>query len=443
MPLIVLIDDLSTNRAIFGQLAQNLADDIEILTFASAREALNVLRDTMPDLVITDYNMPEMNGAEFIERFRLLPNCADIPVIVITIHGERDWKLAALAAGATDFLSSPVDHLEFATRARNLLQLRRHQLLLEKRLGHLTSRLASSRVSQAHSTQEANRQLEQIINALPVMMSAVDAQGQIIFCNAAHAEFYGVKAQLQTRSARHQRPEMPETELSSHDRVILQSGIVPPPFMQNLKDKSGEVHAYAMHKALLTDRQGRARAVLSSAVRPSPIHIQDQDESAAAVIRHMPLQAQFRQQLQDMMTVERREGQRAALHLVQLTGATDTSATTTPLTINNLIRLTARHISLMLRESDILSQWDETTFAILQRHATGPQDALKFAQRLQLIVQHCSSLIDNNMAGGCAIGIAFAQSGLQNLIQDAQQALKTARAGVSLPKARQTGRPLK
>ena len=99
MPLIALIDDRQTNRTIFTQLARELAEDIDILTFASAEEALETLRFRMPDLVITDYNMPGMNGAEFVERFRLVPNYADIPVIVITIHDERRWRLAALAAG--------------------------------------------------------------------------------------------------------------------------------------------------------------------------------------------------------------------------------------------------------------------------------------------------------------------------------------------------------
>ncbi len=69
--------------------------------------------------------MPEMDGATFVEHFRALPGCADIPVIVVTAYEDREYRYRALEAGATDFLLSPVDHHEFVTRARNLLNLRR------------------------------------------------------------------------------------------------------------------------------------------------------------------------------------------------------------------------------------------------------------------------------------------------------------------------------
>ena len=90
------------------------------------------MRDNTPDLVVTDYKMPQMDGGEFIRRFRELPGAAEVPVIVITIYEERSFRLRALEAGATDFLQSPVDHNEFVTRARNLLKLRKQQLLLER-----------------------------------------------------------------------------------------------------------------------------------------------------------------------------------------------------------------------------------------------------------------------------------------------------------------------
>jgi len=197
MPLVALIDDRQTNRTIFSQLARGLRENIEIIAFSSAREALDILSFRMPDLVITDYNMPEMNGAEFVERFRLIPNYADIPVIVITIHDERRWRLAALAAGATDFLNAPVDHLEFVTRARNLLHMRRNQLLLEQRIGHLQNQIASLRVSKAYAKQDASRQIRQLANAMPLMIHATNDKGQILFCNEAYSLFQAEKQRAQ------------------------------------------------------------------------------------------------------------------------------------------------------------------------------------------------------------------------------------------------------
>ena len=67
--------------------------------------------------------MPKLDGAEFVRQFRKLPLCFDVPVVVVTVYEDRDFRYQALEAGATDFLISPVDHHEFRTRVRNLLTL--------------------------------------------------------------------------------------------------------------------------------------------------------------------------------------------------------------------------------------------------------------------------------------------------------------------------------
>ena len=121
MPLIVILDDQVTNRQIFSRLAASVEEGVAVRAFGEPQAALDWVRDNTPDLVVTDYKMPQMDGAEFIRRFRELPAAAEVPVIVITIYEERSFRLRALEAGATYFLQSPVDHHEFVSRARNLL----------------------------------------------------------------------------------------------------------------------------------------------------------------------------------------------------------------------------------------------------------------------------------------------------------------------------------
>ena len=130
MPLIVILDDRATNRKIFSKLAASIESGVTVRSFGDPPELLAWLEHNTPDLIVTDFKMPTMDGAEFIRRFRAQPNSGEIPVIVITIYEEREFRLRALEAGATDFLNSPVDHQEFVTRARNLLKLRKQQIQL-------------------------------------------------------------------------------------------------------------------------------------------------------------------------------------------------------------------------------------------------------------------------------------------------------------------------
>lgn len=107
MALICILDDRVTNRNIFAKLAATIEPDVVVRTFGNPVEALDWLKDNTPDLVVTDYKMPDLDGAEFTRKFRKLENCEDVPVVVLTVYEERSFRLGALEAGATDFLQSP------------------------------------------------------------------------------------------------------------------------------------------------------------------------------------------------------------------------------------------------------------------------------------------------------------------------------------------------
>src|SRR5919106_438131 len=144
MPNVVVIDDRVTNRNILTRLAASVEEGVQVKAFASPQAALEWLARAAPDLIITDYKMPGMDGADFIRAFRALPGARDVPVVVVTVYEDRTYCYQALEAGATDFLLSPVDHLEFRARARNLLTLRKQQKLLEQRAQDLSRELATN-----------------------------------------------------------------------------------------------------------------------------------------------------------------------------------------------------------------------------------------------------------------------------------------------------------
>ncbi len=120
---IVILDDRATNRAIYTQLARSLGQNVSVSAFGDAAEALEWLKTHSADLIVTDYEMPRIDGDEFITRFRAQPGSSRVPIMMVTVCGQRQKKLRALESGATDFLRAPVDHFEFIARARNLLKL--------------------------------------------------------------------------------------------------------------------------------------------------------------------------------------------------------------------------------------------------------------------------------------------------------------------------------
>ncbi|MFC7609679.1 response regulator [Teichococcus aestuarii] len=194
MATILILDDRTTNRDIFARLAVSLDKDVRVEAFGDPRRALDWLRDNSADLVVTDFRMPEMDGAEFTRQLRSLgpgSGAADVPVIVITAYNDRAYRLRALEAGATDFLLSPVDHYEFMTRARNLLRMRWQQQIIQRRAASLEQELEDSARSQEELLRHSRRALAQVIDTVPAMISAADRQGRCVFVNARQARFSG------------------------------------------------------------------------------------------------------------------------------------------------------------------------------------------------------------------------------------------------------------
>lgn len=148
MTTIVIIDDQLTSRQVLKQLAASIDGGINVVDFANPVEALEWCNDNSPDLILVDYKMPEMNGVEFIKGFRHDAASSHIPVIMVTSIEDKNVRYEALEAGATDFLTKPVDHHECRARCRNMLtQYNQYKIIsdrshwLERRVAEATSEI--------------------------------------------------------------------------------------------------------------------------------------------------------------------------------------------------------------------------------------------------------------------------------------------------------------
>ena len=128
----LVIDDNPTNLMLLQHRLVKL-DNCQVVTMDSAVAALEWCEHNVPDLILTDYMMPEMDGLEFIQRLRLKEEMREVPVVVVTTADVKEIRQQALELGAIDFLTKPVDGHELMARARNLLALRKSQLTLHDR----------------------------------------------------------------------------------------------------------------------------------------------------------------------------------------------------------------------------------------------------------------------------------------------------------------------
>ena len=136
MHKVLIIDDSDINLTLIRALVMKL-EECDPQLFSEPEVGLAWCKDNLPDLVIVDYMMPVMDGLQFISAFRLIPGRAEIPVLMITANDQKDIRYDALRGGANDFLTKPIDRIEFSARVKNMLTLRDGQKYLEDRAAFL------------------------------------------------------------------------------------------------------------------------------------------------------------------------------------------------------------------------------------------------------------------------------------------------------------------
>src|SRR5712691_1152291 len=346
MPLIVILDDQVTNRKIFSRLAASVEEGVAVRAFGEPQAALDWVRDNTPDLVVTDYKMPQMDGAEFIRRFRELPAAAEVPVIVITIYEERSVRLRALEAGATDFLQSPVDHHEFVTRARNLLKLRKQQLLLERKLEH-------SERSREEALRDSSERLAQVIDTVPAMESATSGEQR--------------------------------NRYRALDRKVFETNAALPSYEEEINDRAGAKRVFLTTKSPLRDRSNTVVAVLTTSI---DITDRKRAESHLLYMAHhdaltdLPNRTLLRSRLNRGIARARRGDSAFALHVVDLDGFKAVNDVLGHSAGDKFLKLVSQRLRAVVNERDTVARLGGDEFAILQTRVTGTQDAADLAMRI-------------------------------------------------------------
>jgi two-component system cell cycle sensor histidine kinase/response regulator CckA len=119
---ILIVDDEPYNRRSLETMLT--PEGFQVLMASSGEEALAMVAEQLPDLILLDFMMPGIDGCQVATRIRSQPTTKNIPIIMITALDDRDAQMRGLSAGAEEFLTHPVDRRQLCMRVRNLLRLK-------------------------------------------------------------------------------------------------------------------------------------------------------------------------------------------------------------------------------------------------------------------------------------------------------------------------------
>ncbi len=133
-PLVLIVDDNPTN---IDLLVSTLKNDCRLSVAKNGPKALDYAERYLPDLILLDIMMPEMNGYEVCTRLKATSQTKDIPVIFITAMSETEHKTRGFEVGAVDYITKPFHAAEVKARVRTHLSLkkaRQHEIYIASKI---------------------------------------------------------------------------------------------------------------------------------------------------------------------------------------------------------------------------------------------------------------------------------------------------------------------
>ena len=405
---VVIIDDRPTNLRIYAQFVKLMGDGYQVNCFENPVRALEFLDQEQADLLIVDYRMPEMTGAEFIRRVRAMPAGGEVPAIVITAHQDRECRIAALDAGATDFLQSPVSQAEFKERSLHLLEQRKRKKELAARADSM-GRSAPREIGD-RSTESAKSMLEQIIDTIPIMINAIDKDGKCLFLNAYQAAMYD---KLPNELVGRDVYSMTTTKLAERERrrdsIVLKTG-EPLPHYEERVSKDGLDFIFHCNKNPLKNREGEAIGILTTAVDITARKFAEEHRTHLAlhdILTGLPNRALLGEHLEQALGESAQGSESAALLLLDLDRFKIINDTRGHQTGDILLREVAGRLDAFLQPDEIAARIGGDEFALVLRNLKNVDEINSRCAALLREINRPYQINGVEQVVGASIGIAL------------------------------------
>ena len=121
---ILYVEDNLENRVLVRRIL--MSEDYAVLEAVNAADALNILKNAMPDLILMDINMPDIDGYTLTARIKAMPGFERIPILALTANVMRGDKEKTLEAGCDGYIQKPLDIDQLIREVERFLPRRTH-----------------------------------------------------------------------------------------------------------------------------------------------------------------------------------------------------------------------------------------------------------------------------------------------------------------------------
>lgn len=270
---LLVVDDNPDNLFVIAQMIQEYLPSCAVITTTNPRQALEIAEEKEVDGVICDIQMPQMNGIDVCSKLKESSLSRDIPVLLMTSHKvDPGLRARGLSAGADDFISKPIDNIEFVARIKVMLRIKRTIDLLNEAKQDLEQKVEQRTVQLVEANNLLNIEkdkAQKYLNVAGVMIIVLNVSGQITKINwkgceileATEEEIVG-KNWFTSYLPANKRQQY----LARFEKMVKGVPHPVPVFQHSVITASGGERILSFHSNFLTDHNGRVEEIIFSGI---------------------------------------------------------------------------------------------------------------------------------------------------------------------------------
>ena len=384
-PVILVVDDDQLMRVMLRDALT--AAGFGVILAADGVSALHYFASESPDLVLLDLIMPGKNGCETCRDLRKLPAGEYTPVLMLTSLNNADSIHRAFEAGATDFISKPVNFELLVHRVRYMLR-------------------ASQNVNKLAESQTRLEMLKVAVDSLPIGITFSDVNGIIVYLNPVEALMHGYEVdELVGKEAR-------KFSTSNRSRPVA---------AEQLKEfgvwhresvnvrKNGEEFPAQLTSISVRDSEARYLGIITTCEDISARKVAEEKIRQLAyydTLTGLPNRELFLERLHQMLTLAQRDRDNVNLVFLDLDNFKDVNDTLGHDVGDKLLRSVADRLSACMRDSDVLARLGGDEFVVVCPSVTTQESVAAVVQRILAIFTDPFEIEGRQIYTSASIGIA-------------------------------------
>jgi len=437
---ILLVDDVPTNIDVLTEI---LMSDYKIVCATNGKDALKLVESSVPDLILLDIMMPEMDGYEVCRQLQSDDKTKNIPVIFLTAKTEEKDEVRGLETGAVDYILKPFSAVILKHKVRIHLELKLHRDNLEDIIKERTIEISKShkelhkevteRIQVQKSLIEQRAYFLQLFENSPHAIMIVEHDGKVVEVNKGFEKIFGWSVEeIKGKYSKNfiTPKEMIAEDTTFHNNIIAGKIVSKETFRLH---KNGELIpvAFLGYPAVVNDEIEGVFILYENISERKKIEAQMYHQSFHDSLTGVPNRALLLERLSRALErTKRREHYKFAVLMIDLDNFKTVNDSLGHLAGDKLLIQFSDQVQRCIRSTDTVARMGGDEFAILLEEFNKPREVFKIAKRIHNIGKSTFFIERNEITIGASIGIVLeteSYDSAQNILRDADIAMYRAK----------------